>query len=92
MSINLLEKHEKPATVEDVLSEVSKMKSAVTEAVDDGVRSALRVVKNGRYAAEDAIDDAKHIVRKKPIQAMSVCFSAGLFAGCLLAWAGTRRH
>lgn len=92
MSINLLEKQERQATIDDVLNEVSKMRTAVSEAVDDGVKSALRVVKNGRYATEDAIDDAKHIVRKKPLQAMTVCFSAGLFAGCLLAWAGTRRH
>jgi hypothetical protein len=31
----------------------------VTEAVDDGVQSALRAVKQGRDAADDAIHDAR---------------------------------
>jgi len=35
---------EKPARMDEMLNEVSKIKAAVTEAVDDGVHSALRAV------------------------------------------------
>ena len=59
MSENIFDKLEMPATVEDVLREVSKIKTTVTEAVDDGVKSAVRTLKQGRDAAEDAIDDAR---------------------------------
>jgi len=36
---------EKPATVEDVAREVSKIRSIVTDAVEDGVRSARQAFK-----------------------------------------------
>jgi hypothetical protein len=47
---------EKPATVENPLREVSKIRSRVTDAVEDGVRSASQAIRHGRYAAEDAIE------------------------------------
>lgn len=82
---------EKPATVEDVLREVSRIKSVVTEAVDDGVRSAMKAIKQGRHAAEDAIYDARHAVKQNPLQAMGLVFAAGVVTGALVAWIGFRR-
>ena len=83
---------EKPATVEDALREVSRIKSVVTEAVEDGVRSAIRAIKHGSYAAEDVIDEAKHTVKQKPFQAMGIVFAAGVLLGSFLAWIGSRRR
>jgi ElaB/YqjD/DUF883 family membrane-anchored ribosome-binding protein len=77
--------------VEDVLSEVSRLRSVVTDAVDDGMRSALRAIKQKRHAAEDAIDDAKRVVKRNPLQALGVFFAAGVVVGCLVAWLGSRR-
>lgn len=84
----LLERH---ATVEDVFREVSKIKSVVTEAVDDGVRSAIRTIKQGRHAAEDAIDDARHAVKRNPMQAVGIVFAAGVLTGFFASWIGLRR-
>jgi ElaB/YqjD/DUF883 family membrane-anchored ribosome-binding protein len=89
MGMELLDKQ--AATVEDVLREVSKIKSIVEDAVDDGLRSALRAVKQGRHAAEDAIDDAKSAVKQNPLEAVGIVFAAGLLVGCLAAWIGRRR-
>jgi ElaB/YqjD/DUF883 family membrane-anchored ribosome-binding protein len=83
---------QKPATVEDVFREVSRIKSMVTEAVDDGVRSALRTFKQGRHAAEDAIDDARHAVKQNPIQAVSIVFATGVLTGILATWVSMRRR
>lgn len=83
---------EKPATVEDVLREVSKIKSTVTDAVDDGVRSAFKAIKQGRHAAEDAIDDARHAVKRNPLQAVGLVFAAGVVTGALVAWIGFRNR
>ena len=83
---------ENKAKVEDVLREVSKIKSIVKDAVDDGVRSALKTVKQGREAAEDAIDDAKRAVKQNPLEAVGIVFVAGVVAGCLAAWVGMRRR
>ena len=83
---------EKPATMEDLLHEVSRIKSVVSEAVDDGVKSALKAIKQGRYAAEDAIHDARHAVRQNPFEAMGILFAAGIVTGGLIAWLGLRRR
>jgi ElaB/YqjD/DUF883 family membrane-anchored ribosome-binding protein len=81
---------EKAATLDDVLHEVSRIKTMVSEAVDDSVRSALRAARQGRNAAEDAIDDARHAVKKNPLQAVGVVFVSGALVGALSVWLGMR--
>lgn len=88
MPTDLMEK----VTLDDVFREVSRMKSVVTDAVDDGVRSAVKALKQGRHAAEDAIYDAKHAVKQNPFQAIGVVFAAGVVTGALAAWIGFRRR
>jgi ElaB/YqjD/DUF883 family membrane-anchored ribosome-binding protein len=83
---------EKPATVENPLREVSKISSKVTNAVEDGVRSASQAIRHGRHAAEDAIEEAKHTVKQRPLQAMGTVFAAGVLAGTFLTWIGFRRR
>lgn len=43
---------ENQATVDDIFREVTRIKAVVTDAVDDGVQSALRAMKQGREAAK----------------------------------------
>jgi ElaB/YqjD/DUF883 family membrane-anchored ribosome-binding protein len=88
MSSSILEKQ---ASVEDVLREVSRLKSVVTEAVDDGVKSAVKALKQGRSAAEDVMHDARYTVKQKPLQAVAVVFAVGVLTGSLLGWMSTRR-
>jgi ElaB/YqjD/DUF883 family membrane-anchored ribosome-binding protein len=83
---------EKPATVENSLHEVSKIRSRITDAVEDGVRSASQAIRRGRHAAEDAIGEAKHTVKQRPLQAMGTVFAAGVLAGTLFTWIGFRRR
>jgi ElaB/YqjD/DUF883 family membrane-anchored ribosome-binding protein len=81
-----------PATVEDALREVSKIKSLVAEAVEDGVKSAMKTIKQGRYMAEDVIGDTRHRVKQNPFQALGIVFAAGVLAGSVLGWLGSRRR
>ncbi|HEY3624736.1 MAG TPA: hypothetical protein VGL00_00575 [Terracidiphilus sp.] len=81
---------EMPATVEEALREVSRIKSIVTEAVEDGVKTAMKTIKQGRYAAEDMIGDARHTVKQRPFQAMGVVFAAGVLTGALVGWLASR--
>ena len=83
---------EKPVTAEDALREVSKIRSIVKDAVEDGVRSASQAIRHGRYAAEDAIEEAKHTVKQRPLQAMGIAFAAGVLVGGFLTWIGFRRR
>jgi ElaB/YqjD/DUF883 family membrane-anchored ribosome-binding protein len=82
----------KPPAVEDALREVSNIRSIVTDAVEDGVRSASQAIKHGRYAAEDVIEEAKHTLKQRPLQAMGIVFAAGVLSGCSLTWLGFRRR
>jgi len=77
---------EKPATVDEVLREVSRIRSVVTDAVDDGVRSALRAAKQGKAFAEDTIQDARYAIKRNPLQAAGIVFAAGVAIGSLIAW------
>jgi ElaB/YqjD/DUF883 family membrane-anchored ribosome-binding protein len=81
MAVDLLEKQ---ATVEDIFREVSHIKAVVTEAVDEGVKSALRAIKQGRDAAEDAVHDARYAIKRNPIQAAGILFAVGIVVGSLI--------
>ncbi len=83
---------EKPATAENAPREVSKFRTIVTDAAEDGVRLASRAIRHGRYAAEDVIDQAEHKVRQRPFRAIGVVFAAGVLAGIFLSWIGFRRR
>jgi len=81
---------EKPAAVEDAIREVSKIRSIVNDAVEEGVRSASQAIRHGRYAAEDAVEEVKHTVKQRPFQAIGIAFAAGVLAGGLLTFVGLR--
>jgi ElaB/YqjD/DUF883 family membrane-anchored ribosome-binding protein len=68
------------------------MKSVVSEAVEDGVKSAVKAIRQGRDAADDILDDAKHRIKQRPFDAMGVVFAVGVLTGACLTWVGTRRR
>ena len=83
---------EKPAAVENAVREISEIRTIVTDAVEEGVRSASQALRRGRYAAEDAMEEMKHSVKQRPVQAMGISFAAGVLAGALLTWIGLRKR
>lgn len=83
---------ERPATVEDVAREISKIRSIVTDAVEDGLHTARQAIKRGRHVAEDAIQEAEHKVKQRPLEAVGAAFAAGFLIGGLLTWIGFRRR
>lgn len=89
MPAEVLEKVPTPA---EVFREVSRVKNVVTEAVEDGVKAALKAVKQSRASAEDVLEEARHRVKKSPIEAMGIVFAAGVITGSLLTWIGCRRR
>jgi ElaB/YqjD/DUF883 family membrane-anchored ribosome-binding protein len=54
--------------------------------------SARQAIKHGRYATEDVIEEARHTVKQRPLEAMGIVFAAGLLAGGFLAWIGFHRR
>jgi len=80
------------ANVDDVLREVSRIKTVVRDAVEDGVESAMRAIEQGRDAANDAMVDARRAIKRNPLQAAGIIFAAGIVAGTLLAWVSSSRR
>jgi ElaB/YqjD/DUF883 family membrane-anchored ribosome-binding protein len=70
-------------------SEVSRLKSEASQAVEDKVMAARRLAKRSRYAAEELIDDAAHRVKRDPLRAVVLGFAIGLSIGALAVWAAT---
>ncbi len=83
---------EKTASVEDALREVSKIRSKVSEAVENGARTANQAIKRSRHATENLIEDVRHSVKQRPFEALGLAFGAGILAGGLAARLGLRRH
>jgi ElaB/YqjD/DUF883 family membrane-anchored ribosome-binding protein len=70
--------------------EVSRLKNEVSQAVEDGVVSARRLARRGRYAAEDLIDDAAHRVKRDPLRSVAIGLVIGFGLGALAVWLATR--
>ena len=65
--------------------EARLLKSAATEAIDDGVHTVKRTAKTLRQDALDLRDDVTYRVKREPMKAMAIVFAAGTLAGFLLA-------
>lgn len=83
---------EKAPSIEEVLREVARIRTIVTDAVEDGVTSAVKALKQGREAAEDAIDETRRRVKQRPFEAMGVVFAAGILTGAMITWISSRRR
>ena len=83
---------DKESPLEDAVREVSKVRTIVSDAVEEGVRSASQAIRRGRHAAEDMVEEVKHTVKQKPFEAVGLAFAAGVLAGGFLTWIGLRRR
>jgi ElaB/YqjD/DUF883 family membrane-anchored ribosome-binding protein len=83
---------EKAAKVEDVVSEISNIKSGFSDAVEGGLRSARQAMKHASYAAEDVLEEAEHSIKQRPWETVGISFAAGLLIGTCLTWLGLRRR
>ena len=72
-------------------SEVSRLKTEASQAVEDRVVAARRLARRSRYAAEDLIDDAAHRVKRDPLRAVAIGLVVGLGVGALAVWLATRK-
>jgi ElaB/YqjD/DUF883 family membrane-anchored ribosome-binding protein len=66
-----------------------EVKERIGELFEDAVSDAKRMVKKGRYAAEDLMTDAEYKIKKAPFRSVSLTFAAGmsvgLFAGLFIS-------
>lgn len=77
---------EKAPSVDEMVRGVSRIKTVVTDAMDDGIKSARKAAKQGKAFAQDTIQDARYAIKRKPIQSAGIVFAAGVAFGSLLTW------
>jgi ElaB/YqjD/DUF883 family membrane-anchored ribosome-binding protein len=70
--------------------EVSKAKTLVQDAVEDGRRKAQRIARRGYVAAEDFAEDASYYIKRHPWRSMGIALWVGAGAGLLAGWFCTR--
>ena len=81
---------DKAPSVDEVLREVSRLSNTVTQAVEDGFKTAVKAVEQGRQTTEDMISDGKRMMRRKPVESAGVIFAAGMLAGAFITWLACR--
>lgn len=67
-------------------AESARLKTAVTDALEDGVQAARRAMKHGLNVAEDIMDDAAHEVKRHPLEAVASTSVLSFAAGVLVGW------
>jgi ElaB/YqjD/DUF883 family membrane-anchored ribosome-binding protein len=91
MKAEVLEKNlDFTAVAAEVEGKVDRMKTALTDAVEDGINNAKRAVKQSRRAAEDMVDDAEYQIKQHPLSALGVTFGVGLGFGAIIGFLLTR--
>ena len=71
---------------------VDRAKAAVSDTIEDGKMAAERLLKRGRYAVEDSVEERIHDIRRKPMKAVAVAFTSGLGIGFLLSCLLKKTH
>lgn len=69
----------------------SKAAAAMTEAFEDGVGAAKKVVKHSCDAAEEFMEDAEQRFKRHPVESLVAAFAVGAVAGMVVGWIGGRR-
>ena len=64
---------------------VDRAKAAVSDTIEDGKMAAERLLKRGRYAVENTLEQRIHEIRRKPMKAVALAFTSGLVVGFLVS-------
>lgn len=63
---------------------IEELKDNASRIVEDGINDAKRIVKRGRHAAEDIIEDTAHMIKHDPFGSVGVTFGVGFGLGAIV--------
>jgi len=78
--------------VADTAHKASRAASAVADAFEDGVRTVRSTARQGKFAAEELLDDTRQHLRRRPIETVMAIFAAGIAAGAAFGWMIKRKQ
>jgi len=67
-------------------------KATVSANLEDGKIAAERLLKRGRYALEDGIEETAHQIKRNPLGSVAVAFAAGAAMAFLVPHLGKNNH
>lgn len=73
-------------------SEVSRLKTEASQAVEGRMVAARRFARRGRAVTEDLIEDAAHHIKHEPLRSVTVGFAIGFALGVLAVWLATHHR
>lgn len=72
--------------------DVDRLKERAAHVIEDGMVDAKRMIKKGRYAAEDLVDDTAHYIKHDPWRSVGITFGVGLGFGVIIGLLLGRRN
>lgn len=76
--------HDMQEDVKRMEKEVDKAKAAISAKLEDGKIAAERLLKRGRYAVEDGIEQTAHDIKRHPFRSVAIGLAAGAVLGFLV--------
>ena len=64
----------------------TKVVEELRQIVESAYEDVSRNVRKARHTAEDAIDDSRHEIKKRPLTAVGTATLAGLLIGFTIGW------
>ena len=77
-------------TLEEMAQNASRLKSSVSDAVEDKMHRLRRTAKRSWHSAQDLVDNAAYRVRRHPFEAVAIAAGTGFAIGFLVGWAINR--
>lgn len=77
-------------TLEEMAQNASRLRSSVSEAVEDNMHLVRRAARRSWYGAEDLVANAAYKVRRHPFEAVAIAAGTGFAIGLLVGWTATR--
>ena len=75
-----------PVNTADLAELPAKVAEEVRRTVDSAYDEVSRSMKRARHVAEDAIDDSRREIKRRPLTAVGSALAAGIFIGFAIGW------
>jgi ElaB/YqjD/DUF883 family membrane-anchored ribosome-binding protein len=81
------------AVSDDLLEQAADVRERLSQRADEALRQSRRALNKLQDSAEDALDETKVNIRKRPFESVAIAVGAGALIGLLIGYAvgSTRR-
>ena len=74
----------------NLAARLAEGKTMAEDFAEMGRTKAQRLIRRGREAGEDCLDDTTHYIKHNPWQSVGIAAGVGVFSGLLFGWTCSR--